>query len=247
VATSASTSVNMSGLYAGYSPAVCEESLVSAAKRGHQAAFGELCERHSKRVFHTMLRITKNREDAEDALQDSFLSAFIHLGTFDGRSSFSTWLTRIAINSALMKLRKNRGSREVSMDEPTGTGDTSPRFEPVDSHPDPEARFARGERRQIVVGAIRALRTNLREVVEIRELQEGSLKETAEKLGISVAAAKARLFHAKAALRKSPRLMLFRKSRGRKAAMPFVNARRVGESKGFQVSAKLTEARALVA
>jgi RNA polymerase sigma-70 factor, ECF subfamily len=194
-----------------------------------------------------MLRITKNREDAEDALQDSFLSAFVHLRNFDGRSSFSTWLTRIAINSALMKLRKNRGSREVSMDEPTGVGDTSPRFEPADSHPDPEAHYAQRERRRIVVGAIRALRTNLREVVEIRELQEGSLKEAAKRLGISVAAAKARLFHAKVALRKSPKLMLFRKSRGRKEAVPFANARRVSETEGFQVSAKLPGARALVA
>jgi RNA polymerase sigma-70 factor (ECF subfamily) len=237
----------MTNVLTGYSQAVHEESLVSAAKRGHQAAFGALFERHSKRVFHTMLRITKNREDAEDALQDSLLSAFIHLGTFDGRSSFSTWLTRIAINSALMKLRKNRGSREVSMDESTGMGDASPRFEPVDSHPDPEAHYAQGERRRIVVGAIRALRSNLREVVEIRELQEGSLRETAERLGISVAAAKARLFHAKAALRKSPKLMLFRKSRGRKATMPFVTARRVSETRGYQASAKLSGARALVA
>lgn len=247
MAASPSSSVNMTNLFPGYSQAPCEESLVTAAKRGHQAAFGELCERHSKRVFHTMLRITKNREDAEDALQDSFLSAFIHVGTFDGRSSFSTWLTRIAINSALMKLRKNRGSREVSMDEPAGSGDASPRFEPVDSHPDPEVYYVQGERRRIVGGAIRALRTSLREVVEIRELQESSLRETAERLGISVAATKARLFHAKAALRKSPKLMLFRKSRSRKAATPFVNARRASEDRSFQVSTKLSRTRALVA
>lgn len=247
MATSPATSMSMSKFNTCYSQAVCEESLVSAAKRGHQAAFGELCERHSKRVFHTMLRITKNREDAEDALQDSLLSAFIHLGSFDGRSSFSTWLTRIAINSALMKLRKNRGNREVSMDEPTGTGDTSPRFEPIDWQPDPEARYVQGERRRIVVGAISALRTNLRQVVEIRELQEGSLRETAERLGISVAAAKARLFHAKAALRKSPKLILFRKGRGRRPSQTIVNAGSVREIKNYPASRKLSGSRVLVA
>lgn len=95
--------------------AASEARLLSAARQGQQAAFGELCERHAKRIYHTALRVTRNHEDAEDALQDSFLSAFVHLRKFDARSSFSTWLTRIAINAALMKLRRNRGSREIPM------------------------------------------------------------------------------------------------------------------------------------
>jgi RNA polymerase sigma-70 factor (ECF subfamily) len=165
-----------------------------------------------------MLRITRNREDAEDALQDSFLSAFVHLRDFDGRSSFSTWLTRIAINSALMKLRKNRGSREIPMDEPAGAGDTLLRFEPADWHPDPEEQYAWQERQRVVAEAVRGLRPTLRKVIEIRELQEGSIKETAQRLGISVAAAKARLFHARAALRKAPRLRAMRQGRVRRAA-----------------------------
>jgi RNA polymerase sigma factor (sigma-70 family) len=192
---------------------VSEACLVAAAKRGQQAAFGKLFERHSKKVFHTTLRVTRSREDAEDALQESFLSAFTHLESFDGRSSFATWLTRIAINAALMKLRKNRNSREIPMDESDGTRDTLPRFEPVDWHPDPEENYALQERRRVVSGAVRALRPALRKVIEIGELQELSLKETAQRLSISVAAVKGRLFHAKAALRRSPRLKVTRQAR----------------------------------
>src|SRR5580700_49212 len=95
-----------------------EEQLIAAAKIGRRAPFGELCERHVKKVFRVIHRIMRNREDAEDAVQDCFLNAFVHLKDFDGRSQFATWLTRIAINAALMKLRKKRGIREVPMDEP---------------------------------------------------------------------------------------------------------------------------------
>jgi len=218
VATSFYGSARTSDLSTGNAQALSDVRLVSAARRGHQAAFGELCKRHAKRIIHTMLRITRNREDAEDALQDSFLSAFVHLRDFDGRSSFSTWLTRIAINSALMKLRKNRGSREIPMDEPAGAGDTLLRFEPADWYPDPEEQYARQERQRVVAEAVRSLRPTLQKVIEIRELQEGSIKETAQRLGISVAAAKARLFHARAALRKAPRLRAMRQGRIRRAA-----------------------------
>ena len=88
-----------------------EEQLIAAAKSGRRAPFGELCERHMKQVSFVTRRITRNREDAEDAAQECFLNAFV-----DGRSQFATWLTRIAINAALMKLRKNRGAREVPID-----------------------------------------------------------------------------------------------------------------------------------
>src|SRR6267143_4466944 len=84
-----------------------EEQLIAAAKSGRRATFGELCERHMKKVSYVTSRITRNREDGEDAAQECFLNAFVHLKDFDGRSQFATWLTRIAINAALMKLRKN--------------------------------------------------------------------------------------------------------------------------------------------
>src|SRR5580658_11162162 len=93
-----------------------ERGLVAAAKYGQTVAFDVLCERLAPRILRSLYRITKNREDAEDALQDSFLSAFLHIAEFDGRSTFSTWLTRIAINSALMILRKKRNSQEISLD-----------------------------------------------------------------------------------------------------------------------------------
>ena len=212
------SSAGARSIYIGASQTGGEASLVAAAKRGQQAAFGALCEFHAKGILHTLFRITRNREDAEDALQDSFLSALVHLESFDGRSSFSTWLTRIAINSALMKLRKNRASREIPMDEPAGAGDTLLRFEPTDGHPDPEEQYAHQQRQKVVAGVVRDLRPTLRNVIEIREFQEGSMKETAQRLGISLAAAKARLFHAGAALRKAPRLRAMRQGRIRRAA-----------------------------
>src|SRR5467141_5124401 len=94
-----------------------EKQLIAAAKSGRRTPFGELCERHMKQVSCVIRRIVRNREDAEDAAQECFLNAFVHLKDFDGRSQFATWLTRIAINAALMKLRKNRGARDVPMDE----------------------------------------------------------------------------------------------------------------------------------
>jgi len=115
-----------------------EEQLIAAARNGQRAAFGELCERHTSKILLVTQRITGNREDAEDAVQDSVLSAFVHLNDFDGRSRFATWLTRIAINSALMKLRKKRCKREVSMDEHDPAADPQPHFEIPDSAPNPE-------------------------------------------------------------------------------------------------------------
>jgi RNA polymerase sigma-70 factor, ECF subfamily len=183
-----------------------EKQLIAAAKGGERAPFGELCERHMKQVFGVTRRIMPNREDAEDALQDCFLNAFVHLKDFDGRSRFATWLTRIAINAALMKLRKNRGVQEVPMDEP------NPSFEPVaqrefrDDAPDPEESCSARERREILNTAILGLRPRARRVVELHQLQEHSLTETAQILGISTAAVKARMFHARAALYRMPLL-----------------------------------------
>ena len=183
-----------------------EKQLISAAKGGERAPFGELCERHMKQVFCVTRRITPNREDAEDAVQDCFLNAFVHLKDFDGRSRFATWLTRIAINAALMKLRKKRGAREVPMDEP------NPSFEPVaqrefrDDAPDPEESCSLRERREILNTAISGLRPRARNVVELIHLQEHSIGETAQILGISIGAVKSRMFHAKIALHRMPLL-----------------------------------------
>jgi RNA polymerase sigma factor (sigma-70 family) len=181
-----------------------EEQLIATAKTGRRAPFGELCERHMKQVSYVTRRITRNREDAEDAAQDCFLSAFVHLKDFDGRSRFATWLTRIAINAALMKLRKNRTAREVPIDEP------NPLFEPIaqrefrDDAPNPEESCSARERRRILKSAISGLRPRARRVVELHQLQEHSLRETAQILGISTTAVKGRMFHARVALHRMP-------------------------------------------
>src|SRR5258708_4875959 len=102
---------------------VSDERLVAAAKIGHRGAFDDLYKRHAEKMFRITYRIIRNREDAEDAVQECFLNAFLHLKNFDGRSRFSTWLTRIAMNAALMKLRKNHASRQGPIDESAGTSD----------------------------------------------------------------------------------------------------------------------------
>jgi RNA polymerase sigma factor (sigma-70 family) len=180
-----------------------DSQLLSAAKNGDQAAFGELFERHAKKIFHSTLRITRNREDAEDALQDCFLSGLLHLNDFDGRSQLSTWLTRIAINAALMKLRRNRCSKEVPMEFVDEEGKERPRFQFIDGTPNPEDRFVEQERAKVLHSALSGLRPRVRAAIEICQLQECSVRETARKLGISTAAAKGRLFHARVALRKA--------------------------------------------
>jgi len=170
-----------------------DEALVAGAKMGHGRFFDELHKRHRERMFWVAHRITRHREDAQDAVQESFLSAYVHLKKFDERARFSTWLTRIATNAALMKIRKNRVSREVGVEDPAAAVELS------DSVPNPEEISARTERRAALKDAIAKLRPTLRNVVELYDLQERSLHETAEALGISLAAAKGRLFHARAA------------------------------------------------
>jgi RNA polymerase sigma factor (sigma-70 family) len=181
---------------------MCEDALVAAAKQGQAEAFATLCQPYARRLIRNAHRITRNHEDAEDALQDAFLSAFTHIKNFDGRSSFSTWLTRIAINSALMTLRKKRSSRETSL----GFGQSDAKglgWEVPDPSPNPEKVCAQREKERLLREAICDLRQTIRQVVEIQQLRELSMKETARILGVSVTAAKGRLFHAKRALRKA--------------------------------------------
>ena len=183
-----------------------EKQLVAAAKSGRRAPFGELCERHMKQVSCVTRRIIRNREDAQDAAQECFLNAFVHLKDFDGRSQFATWLTRIAINAALMKLRKNRGAREVPIDEPTPSSEPVAQREFRHDAPDPEESCSLRERKRIVKSAISGLRPRARNVVELIHLQEHSIRETAQILGVSTGAVKTRIFHAKVALHRMPLL-----------------------------------------
>ena len=180
-----------------------EKNLVEAAKCGQTRAFEILSERYRQQLLRAARRITRSNEDAEDAVQDSLLSAFVHLRDFDGRSSFGTWLTRIAINSALMNLRKKRTSREIATDYSDESGGDSLRYEVADWRPNPERQYAQSEKESLLKKAIEGLRPALRAVVQIQALQESSMQETAEAIGISMAATKGRLFHAKKALRRS--------------------------------------------
>src|SRR5882757_7551099 len=177
-----------------------EEQLIAAAKTGRRAPFGELCERHVKKIFGVTRRIMRNREDAEDALQDCLLNAFVHVKDFDERSRFATWLTRIAINAALIKLRKNRRVREVPIDEPNPSSEPIAQREFRYVAPDPEESCSLRERKRIVKSAISGLRPRARNIVELIHLQGHSITETAQILGISTGAVKARMFHAKIAL-----------------------------------------------
>ena len=184
-------------------PKLNEKTLVAAAKRGQEAAFDALFAQHKQMMMRAALRITQRHEDAEDAVQDSFLSAFLHLKDFDGRSSLSTWLTRIAINCSLMILRKKRTSREMPMECSNEAGETMPVWEPVDPALNPEKEYAAGQRVRMVREAVRRLRPAIRTAIELRQLEELTLKQTASKMGISLAAAKARIFHARRALKRS--------------------------------------------
>ena len=178
---------------------MCEQALLAEAKQGQTEAFGALCKPFARKLVQSAQRITRNREDAEDALQDAFLSAFIHIKNFDGRSSFSTWLTRIAINSALMTLRKKRRSREILIASSESSADGVV-WEVPGSSANPEMLYAQREEERILRQAVRELRPTIRQAVEVR-LQELSMEETATMLDVSLAAAKGRLFHGRRALR----------------------------------------------
>jgi RNA polymerase sigma factor (sigma-70 family) len=173
-----------------------DECLVAAAKSGDQAAYIELSSRHAPMVYRVVSRITRNREDTEDALQESLMRAFCHLKTFDGRSSFSTWLTRIAINSALMLLRKKRTRLETSLD--SGLADDT--YQHVDPSLSPERLYLQRERERNLKRAIRRLPSALREVIEVRNAKDASVREVANIVGISVAATKSRLVRARKTL-----------------------------------------------
>ena len=170
-----------------------DEVLVAAAKDGDEQAFEVLIKRHHRRILALALRYVRVREDAEDIVQQTFQKAFVNLHRFEGKSSFSTWLTRIAINEALMLLRRGRMLHEVSIDESSNREETSRDLELSDLSPDPEASCLRREAARILSAAMHKLTPRVRTVIELRELGEG----------LSVAAVKARVFHGRRELRKT--------------------------------------------
>jgi len=163
-----------------------ETALVLAAKSGDAHAFEILIERYQQRILAVARRFTRIREDAEDIVQQSFQKAFVHLHKFEGKSSFSTWLTRIAINEALMWLRRGHGLREVSIDDLSGNEESTVQLEMPDSRASPESAFLQGEQSRILSAAMDNLTPRTRTAIELRELAELSTQEAARVMGLSV-------------------------------------------------------------
>ena len=178
-----------------------EQKLVAAARHGDEQAFETLFNRYRQKVLRVVLRYTRVREDAEDVVQQSFHKAFMHLCRFEGKSSFSTWLTRIAINEALMFLRSTSAVREVYVDDAGDAERISASLEIPDSRQDPEASYLQRERARVLLSALKDLRPRMRRALELRELAEFSTDQTAEQMGLSVGAVKARIFHGRRKLR----------------------------------------------
>src|ERR1700732_4862944 len=178
-----------------------EYALLAAAKRGDSAAFETLCKQSANTVFHVARRMMRSNEDAEDVVQESFQQAFVHLKSFNGDSRFSTWLSRIAINAALMKLRKKHRFSEVSLDESAETEQRSSHVDVQDQDLNPEQLYAQKERQRILSEVMNDLTPGMRKAIELRELGERSTEETAQIMGISVTAVKARVFHGRKKLR----------------------------------------------
>jgi RNA polymerase sigma-70 factor, ECF subfamily len=179
-----------------------EDVLVAEARAGNAESFATLINQYDRHIYRLALNMTGNQEDAEDVLQDSFLKAYSHLGQFQGDSRFYTWLVRIAVNEALMKLRKRRGASWVSLDEPAETDDRSLMPREIEDWADnPEQSYAKTELQGILTQAIEKLEPQFRTVFVLRDLEEFSTEETAKMLGLSVPAVKSRLLRARLKLR----------------------------------------------
>jgi RNA polymerase sigma-70 factor, ECF subfamily len=178
-----------------------ELRLVRAAKAGDIGAFEELVHRYDRNVFRIAQHITQNREDAEDVVQDAFLKAYENLKNFQEQSKFYTWLVRIAVNEALMRLRRRRPERMVSLDEEVKTDEDSMPREVADWSPNPEQLYTQSELRDILTKTIQGLPSSFRTVFVLRDVEGLSTEETAEALDLSIPAVKSRLLRARLQLR----------------------------------------------
>src|SRR5260221_1282996 len=177
-----------------------DSTLVAATKNGESQAFEFLVKRHEAKTFSVAFRITRNREDAQDVVQQAFHKAFMHLDRFQEKSSFSTWLTRIVINEGLMCLRRTRARREVSLGDVESESDELLLPEIPDRGENPEEIYEQRENERILCEAMNQLSEEFRAVVCLR-LEERTVSETAEILGLGVGTLKARLFRARQKLR----------------------------------------------
>jgi RNA polymerase sigma-70 factor (ECF subfamily) len=175
--------------------------LVQASKNGDTAAFEELVKRYDRKLLRIALNVTRNHEDAEEAVQETFLKAYRNLARFQRNAKFSTWLTRIAINESLTKLRKQHGKKEISLERDIRLdGEVLPR-DVADWAPNPEERYSVSQLREILTKSLQELRPALRVAFVLRDVEGFSTSETAEALGLTQVAVKARLFRARLELR----------------------------------------------
>lgn len=179
-----------------------EEQLVAEAKSGSHVAFEKLVESYRARIFRMAHTVAHSYEDAEDVIQQSFHKAFVHLQSFEGRSSFATWLTRIALNEALMLRRSSQRFRHVSIDDSSTTDDVAPALEIPDSRPNPEHSYSQRERQRLLLSAINELKPRTRTALKVCDLNEQSVRDTARILGVSVSAVKSRVTRGRRELRK---------------------------------------------
>jgi RNA polymerase sigma-70 factor (ECF subfamily) len=184
--------------------AVAEEetTLLAALRAGDELAYERIVRLYSPRMFAAARRILRNEEDAREAIQDAFLSAFRSLPSFEGQARFSTWLHRIGINAALMKLRSKQRKPERSISEllPQFKQDGHPTEPPVAWDP-AEKLLERRETRERVRQAIDELPESYRTILLLRDIEELDTEQTAEQLGVSTAVVKTRLHRARQALR----------------------------------------------
>src|SRR5580692_8508513 len=178
-----------------------ETAVVLQAREGDAKAFSELVRRYEGKIFRLAMHITQNREDAEDVLQETFLKAYEHLDQFQGNSKFYTWIVRIAVNQALMKLRRRKADRSVSLDETIDTGEDNIVREIAAWGEDPEERFSREELGELLDSAIKGLEPPYRSVFVLRDIEDLSTEETADALDLSIPAVKSRLLRARLQLR----------------------------------------------
>lgn len=176
-------------------------ALVERARQGDAAAFSQLVSRYDRKIYRLARHITNSDEDAEDVLQEAFLKAYEHLDGFQGNAKFYTWLVRIAVNESLMKLRKRKSDRTVSLDEPTENGDEPMVREIAVWDGNPEQQYSSDELRAILDKAIANLKPAFRTVFLLRDVEELSTEETAAALDLSVPAVKSRLLRARLELR----------------------------------------------
>jgi len=176
-------------------------ALVHASRNGDVAAFEELVKRYDRKLLRIAQHLTHNREDAQDVVQEAFLKAFQHLGQFRENSKFSTWLIRITLNQSLMKLRRQRVTREVSFDNDFQSGEDNLPIDVADWAPNPEELYRAGELREILRKTLQELGPGLRVVFVLRDIERLSLEQTAEALNLSVSAVKARSWRARLQLR----------------------------------------------